>query len=91
MSKRELSSEEYDQILMYAADKYGYLDNYEHWLKSIYLFVEAYKEGGKFVVYNDRNQYLSDFDVLDDALCYIEENEPKNEMWKIEVEKCCIT
>jgi hypothetical protein len=42
--------------------------------------------GGKFVVYNSRNQFLADFDVLDDAICYKEENEPKNELFSIECE-----
>lgn len=40
----------------------------------------------KFAVFNGRNQFLDYFDTLDDAIHYIEENEPKNELWTIDVE-----
>lgn len=40
----------------------------------------------KFIVYNSRNQFLADFDTLDDAIYYKEENEPKNELFSIECE-----
>jgi hypothetical protein len=43
-------------------------------------------DGGRFVVYNSRNQFLADFDVLDDAIYYKEENESKNELFSIECE-----
>lgn len=38
----------------------------------------------RFAVFNERGQFLADFDVLDEAIYYKEENEPKNELWSIE-------
>ena len=43
-------------------------------------------DGGKFVVYNGINQFLADFDTLDEAIYYKDENEPKNELFSIECE-----
>lgn len=41
----------------------------------------------KYHVLNDRHQFLADFDELDDAIYYVEQNEPKIELWSIEVVK----
>lgn len=54
---------------------------------AIHEFIGVYIDGGTFGVFNARNQFLADFDVLDDAIAYKEENEPKNEIWSIEVVK----
>lgn len=40
----------------------------------------------KYIVLNGRNQFLADFDTLDEAIYYKEENEPKNELFSIECE-----
>ena len=50
---------------MFAADKFGYIDEHEKWLEAISDFVQTYIDGGRFVVYNSRNQFLADFDTLD--------------------------
>ena len=40
----------------------------------------------KFVVYNSRNQFLAEFDLLKDAIEYKDLYEPKNELFRIECE-----
>lgn len=55
--------------------KYENLEEYDH-------FSDC--ERVKFAVFNERGQFLADFDVLDEAIYYKEENEPKNELWSIE-------
>lgn len=40
----------------------------------------------KFVVYNSRNQFLAEFDLLKDAIEYKDLYEPKNELFSIECE-----
>ena len=86
MNERYISLSELDEVQMFAADKFGYIDDHEKWLEAISDFVHTYINGGKFVVYNSRNQFLADFDVLDDAIYYKEENETKNELFSIECE-----
>ena len=86
MSQRNISLSELDELQMFAADKFGYIDDYGKWLEAISDFVQTYIDGGRFVVYNSRNQFLADFDALDDAIYYKEENEPKNELFSIECE-----
>jgi hypothetical protein len=86
MNQRSISWGELDDLQMFAADKFGYITEHEKWLEAISDFVQTYINGGKFVVYNSRNQFLADFDVLDDAIYYKEENEPKNELFCIECE-----
>ena len=83
--QRSLSYSELDEIQMYAADKFGYIENHDKWLDAVSDFVARYINGGTFAVFNGRNQFLADFDVLDDAIAYKDENEPKNELWSIEV------
>ena len=73
-------------IADFAAGKYSYIDNDELRILAVIDFVQTYINGGKFVVYNSRNQFLADFDTLDDAIYYKEENEPKNELFSIECE-----
>ena len=82
---RSLSYSELDEIQMYAADKFGYIENHDEWLDAVLGFVGKYINGGKFGVFNARNQFLAEFEVLDDAIAYKEENEPKNEIWSIEI------
>ena len=86
MNQRNISLSELDAVQMFAADKFGYINDHEKWLEAISDFVNIYMNEGKFVVYNSRNQFLADFDVLDDAIHYKEENEPKNELFSIECE-----
>lgn len=86
MNQRSISWGELDELQMFAADKFGYIDDHEKWLEAISDFVQTYIDGGRFVVYNSINQFLADFDVLDDAIYYKEENEPKNELFSIECE-----
>lgn len=86
MNQRNISWGELDELQMFAADKYGYIADHEKWLEAISDFAQTYIDGGKFVVYNGRHQFLADFDVLDDAIHYKEENEPKNELFSIECE-----
>jgi hypothetical protein len=77
---------ELDEVQMFAADKFGYIADHNKWLEAVSVFVQTYMDGGKFVVYNSRNQFLAYFDVLDDAIYYKEENESKNELFSIECE-----
>jgi hypothetical protein len=86
MNQRSISWGELDNLQMFAADKLGYIAEHEKWLEAISNFVQTYIDGGKFVVYNSRNQLLADFDILDDAIHCKEENEPKNELFRIECE-----
>jgi hypothetical protein len=86
MSQRNISLSELDDLQIFAADKFGYIDDHEKWFEAISDFVQTDIDGGRFVVYNGRNQFLADFDVLDEAIYYMEENEPKNEMFSIECE-----
>ena len=86
MNQRSISCGELDELQMFASDKFGYIDDHEKLLEAISDFVQTYIDGGRFVVYNSRNQFLAGFDVLDDAIHYKEENEPKNELLSIECE-----
>lgn len=81
-----ITPEELDNVQMYAADKYGGIEDHEAWLNAIRTFTDAYIQGGKFVVYNSRNQFLAEFDTLDEAIYYKEENKPKNDLFSIECE-----
>lgn len=84
--QRSLSWGELSELQSFAEDKYSYM-NEETRKLAVFEFVSGYIDGGKFAVYNTRNQFLADFDVLDDAIAYKEENELKNEIWSIEVVK----
>lgn len=86
MNQRYISSSELDEVQMFAADKFGYISEHGKWLEAISDFVQTYIDCGRFVVYNSRNQFLADFDTLDDAITYKEENEPKNELFSIKCE-----
>lgn len=85
--QRSLSYYECFLIADFAAGKYSYIEDEETREQAVFEFVSGYIDGGKFTVFNSRNQFLADFDVLDDAIAYKEENEPKNEIWSIEVVK----
>lgn len=87
MNQRNLSWGEYSQICDFAESKFSYMDNEELRNQAVFDFIDAYVNGGKIAVFNDRNQFLDHFDTLDDAIRYIEENEPKNELWTIDVEQ----
>ena len=65
MNQRSILWGELDEIQMFSADKFGYIDEHEKWLEAISDFVQTYIDGGRFVVYNSRNQFLADFDTLD--------------------------
>lgn len=84
--QRSLSWGELAELQNFADNKYSYMDE-ETREQAIFEFVSGYIDGGKFTVFNSRNQFLADFDVLDDAIAYKDENEPKNEIWSIEVVK----
>lgn len=86
MNQRNISYYECFLITDFAAGKYSYIENDELRTQAVFDFVQTYIDGGRFVVYNSRNQFLADFDVLDDAIYYKEENEPKNELFSIECE-----
>lgn len=90
MEQRELSWGEYADLYYFAESKYEYIEpdieDSEMKMQAIHDFIGTYINGGKFVVYNGRNQSLADFDTLDEAICYKEENEPKNELFSIECE-----
>jgi hypothetical protein len=86
MNQRNISWREVTGVSNFAKDKYSYISDQKERDLAILDFVGRYMDGGKFVVYNSRNQFLADFDVLDDAICYKEENEPKNELFNIECE-----
>jgi hypothetical protein len=81
-----ITQEELDNIQMYAADKYGGIENHEAWLNAIRVFVDTYIQGGKFVIYNANNQPIAHFSLLDDAVGYIEERKPNNGLYRIECE-----
>lgn len=82
--QRSLSWGELAELQSFAENKYSYMDE-ELRVQAVFDFVSVYIDGGKFAVYNERNQFLADFDVLDDAIAYKKENEPKNELWTIEI------
>ena len=90
MEQRELSWYEYADLYYFAESKYEYIEpdieESELRTQAIHEFIGTYINGGKFFVYNGRNQFLADFDTLDDAISYKEENEPKNELFSIECE-----
>ena len=86
MSKDNISWRELTEISEFAKDKYSYITEQNERDLAVLAFVGRYIDGGKFVVYNGINQFLADFDVLDDAIYYKEENEPKNELFSIECE-----
>jgi hypothetical protein len=86
MNQRNISNYECFLIADFAAGKYSYIENDELRAQAVFDFVQTYIDGGRFVVYNSRNQFLADFDVLDDAIYYKKENEPKNELFSIECE-----
>lgn len=84
MEQRELSWGEYVELSYFAESKYNDIEDPEMQMQAIHEFIGTYINGGKFVVYNGRDQLLAYFDILDDAIAYIEENEPKNELFSIE-------
>lgn len=86
MEQIELSWGEYVELSYFAESKYNDIEDPEMQMQAIHEFIWTYINGGRFVVYNDRNQFLADFDTLDDAITYKEENEPKNEFFSIECE-----
>ena len=86
MNQRSISWSELAEISVFAEDKFSYITEQEELNLAVLYFVSRYIDGGKFVVYNSRNQSLADFDTLDDAISYKEENEPKNELFSIECE-----
>lgn len=86
MNQRSLAYYECILIADFAAGKYSYIEDDELRTQAVFDFVQTYIDGGRFVVYNIRNQFLADFDILDDAIYYKEENEPKNELFSIECE-----
>jgi len=87
--QRSLSMYEYAVLYDFASDKYEYIEpdveESDKRMCAIHEFIGVYIDGGKFAVFNARNQFLADFEVLDDAIDYKEENEPKNEIWSIEI------
>ena len=86
MNRNNISWREVTDVSNFAKDKYSYISDQKERDLAILDFVGRYMDGGKFVVYNSINQFLADFDVLDDAIYYKEENEPKNELFSIECE-----
>ena len=90
MNEINLTDTEYMELCRFAADKFEYIcpinEYSDERQEAIRNFITTYIDGGKFVVYNSRNQFLADFDTLDDAIHYKEENEPKNELFSIECE-----
>ena len=86
MNQRSISWGELTEISGFAEDKFSYITEQDELGLAVLDFVGRYIDGGKFVVYNIRNQFLADFDALDDAIYYKEENEPKNELFSIECE-----
>lgn len=86
MSKDNILWRELTEISEFAKDKYSYIIEQNERDLAVLNFVGRYIDGGKFVVYNSRNQFLADFDTLDEAIYYREENEPKNELFSIECE-----
>lgn len=52
-------------IADFAAGEYSYIEDDELRNQAVFDFVSAYIDGGKFAVFNARNQFLADFDVLD--------------------------
>lgn len=83
--QRNLSWEEYSRLCDFAELKFSHMDE-ELRDQAVFDLVDTYINGGKFAVFNARNQLLDHFDALDDAMHYVEENEPKNELWTIDVE-----
>ena len=87
--QRSLSWSEYAELYNFASDKYEYIESEKEEsdkrMQAIHDFIGTYINGGKFGVFNARNQFLADFEVLDNAIAYKEENEPKNEIWSIEI------
>ena len=90
MSHRDLTDTEFKDVYRFASAKFDYIEpdkeESDKRMCAIYDFIGSYIDGGRFVVYNSRNQFLADFDVLDDAIYYKEENEPKNELFSVECE-----
>lgn len=86
MNQRSISWGELAKISEFAKNKFSYITEQNERDLAVLNFVGRYINGGKFVVYNGRDQLLAYFDILDDAIAYIEENEPKNELFSIECE-----
>ena len=86
MNQRSISWSELAEISGFAEDKFSYITEQDELNLAVFDFVSRYIDGGRFVVYNSRNQFLADFDTLDEAIYYKEENEPKNELFSIECE-----
>lgn len=84
--QRSISMKEYAILYDFAEDKFSSIQEDETRTCAILDWISQYINGSNFCVYNDRNQFKEEFDWIEDALEYIEENEPKNEMWYIELE-----
>ena len=84
--QRSISMYEYAILYDFAENKFSSIPDEETRTCAIYDWISLYINGSNFLVYNDRNQFKEEFDWIEDALEYIEENEPKNEMWYIELE-----
>lgn len=84
--QRSISMKEYAILCDFAEDKFSSIQEDETRTCAILDWISQYINGSNFCVYNDRNQFKEEFDWIEDALEYIEENEPKNEMWYIELE-----
>ena len=86
MNQRVISWREIDELQRFSVYKFKHITGSKNWLEAVSGLIQTYANGGRFVVYNSRNQFLADFDTLDDAIYYKEENEPKNELFSIECE-----
>lgn len=84
--QRSISMYEYAILYDFAENKFSSIQEEETRTCAILDWIDQYINGGKFAVYNERNQFLTDCDWIEDALEYIKENEPKSEMWYIELE-----
>lgn len=83
--QRCLTWGELADIQNFAESKFCYIGDEQELTESVFSFVDLYINGGKIAVFDAMNQILSVFDTLDDAIHYKEENEPKNDLWRIEV------
>lgn len=84
--QRSISMYEYAILYDFAENKFSSIQEEETRTCAILGWIDQYINGSNFRVYNDRSQFKEEFDWIEDALEYIEENEPKNEMWYIELE-----
>lgn len=84
-TERNLSWHDLSILGRVAEEKFAHIEEPETRQSAIYDFVGKYQQGYRVAVFNDRNQFLDDFESIEEAEDYINEHEPKNELWSIDL------